>query len=122
MYLIGFFHFRRCMVKVHMTLPYEAMQIGASFKPEQTLLVDNAPTREARVAMCRALLYRMHGLDDDVDEPLTKVKEEWRVQAAAALGHITSPSKVTSIYMVPGISIFYYSSCRPTILACLSDH
>ena len=44
----------------------------------------------------------MHGLDEDVDEPPSSVKDDWRKQAAAALVCMTSSAEVSSliIYIV----------------------
>ncbi|XP_041483225.1 uncharacterized protein LOC121430019 [Lytechinus variegatus] len=89
-----FAHLRRCKVRVHGSLSMgDALHIGALFQQEQGLLVDEAPTLQAKVAVCRRLLYSMHELDEDADEPPAIVQNTWRKRAAAALGCLSSNPK-----------------------------
>eukprot|EP00057_Strongylocentrotus_purpuratus_P019187 XP_011673661.1 PREDICTED: uncharacterized protein LOC763112 [Strongylocentrotus purpuratus] len=84
---------RRVLVHVHEGLtPTEALQVGALFQQEQSLLVDDIPTLEAKVNVCRRLLYAMHDIDE-TEEPPNNVKLEWRTQSAASLGIVTSSRK-----------------------------
>nr|XP_054771550.1 uncharacterized protein LOC129279468 [Lytechinus pictus] len=85
--------YRRVLVKIYEGLsPSEALQVGALFQQEQTLLIDDVPTLQAKVGMCRRLLYAMHDVDE-TQEPPSSVKVEWRTQAAAALGIVASARK-----------------------------
>nr|XP_054753308.1 uncharacterized protein LOC129259064 [Lytechinus pictus] len=88
-----FAHYKRCMVNVHAGLSeVEALEVGATFQQHQSLLRDEVPDLEGKVKMCRRLLFTLHDLDEDLDEPPSTVKDDWRKQAAAALGCMSSPS------------------------------
>ncbi|XP_041477868.1 uncharacterized protein LOC121425854 [Lytechinus variegatus] len=88
-----FAHYNRCMVNVHAGLSeVEALEVGATFQQHQSLLRDEVPDLEGKVKMCRRLLFTLHDLDEDLDEPPSTVKDDWRKQAAAALGCMSSPS------------------------------
>ncbi|XP_071481291.1 uncharacterized protein [Diadema antillarum] len=92
--LIGdekFAHLRKCTVRVHGAVGIaDALQIAALFQQEQSLLIDDVPTLQAKVAVCRRLLYSIHDLDEHADEPPTRVQDSWRKQAAAALGCLST--------------------------------
>ena len=72
----------------------EALQVGALFQQEQSLLVDEAPTLQSKVVLCRRLLYALHK-KDETEEPPTSISLDWRPQAAAAMGVVASSRKVS---------------------------
>ena len=99
-------HFRKCTVRVHEAVGIaEALQISALFQQEQGLLMDDTPTLQAKVAVCRRLLHTMHDLDEDSDEPPARVQDSWRKQAAAALGCLSSHPRVSTLHSCSDIKL-----------------